>query len=252
MRLPDRFAYWPKVGREDSELLPSEEIASLWLWSWPQLLGWPRTVNWLFSPVVGNRIYPGDLWGVDSRGKLIIVETKTDRARSRTNPFEDFVPYSESSEAKILWRAESLHQRWLALWKRETVFLENHLSTLDHKKRLRGKYPGVVPYSRHRDAVWRWQDVYRDLIAPRFLSGRYERSIDRGLRLRRQAGDPPPIFVGLVATVREGDPRLSGSGRKDLFDLRAQLGRQRVFYRAIRAGRGVKKIRFHSWSPGGA
>lgn len=250
-KLPDRFAYWPKVRREESDLLSSEEIASLWLWGWPRLLGWPCTVNWLFSPVVGKRTYPGDLWGVDSRGELIIVETKTDRARSRTNPFEDFVPYAESSEAKILCSADSLQERWRSLWKQETTFLENHLSTLDLNTQLTGKYPGVVPYSRHRDAVFRWRDMYRARIAPRFLSGGYESSVDRGLRLRRRAGDPPPRFVGLVATVRKSDPGLSDAGRKSFSDLRAQVGPQRVFYRAVRASRGDKKIRVHAWSPGG-
>src|SRR3990167_6071043 len=88
-----------RVGRRAGDILPSEESASFLLWAWPDLLGWPRQINWLFSPVVGKHKYPGDLWGLDSQGGLLIVETKFDRTRARQDPFADFIEKDYCSRA---------------------------------------------------------------------------------------------------------------------------------------------------------
>ena len=53
--------------------LAHEEEALIWLWWRPDLLGWPRTLEWVDSP----RCDParrGDLWGIDSSGRLLIIE----------------------------------------------------------------------------------------------------------------------------------------------------------------------------------
>src|SRR5438046_1174944 len=81
-------------GRQ-SEKLMHEEEAAVWLWylaaAWPSqpaLPGWPCSIEWIFSPVTGNKQWPGDVWGVDERGELVIVEGKMG---DRRDPFEDFV-----------------------------------------------------------------------------------------------------------------------------------------------------------------
>lgn len=48
----------PKKDVIGGDLIPNEESASLWMWAWPRLLGWTKTINWLFSPVTGKARYP--------------------------------------------------------------------------------------------------------------------------------------------------------------------------------------------------
>ena len=116
IRLPPQSARCavpiPRAGAHGGGLLPSEESASFLLWAWPRLLGWPRTINWLFSPVTGKDSYPGDLWGLDSRGELLIVETKLDRKGATQDPFEDFVAYCRQPANEKRWRADHLRRRW--------------------------------------------------------------------------------------------------------------------------------------------
>ncbi|SRR6266567_2237700 len=188
--LPTRYAFCaPPIAeprRTFGEIIPSEESASLWLWAWPRLLGWPRRINWLFSPVVGNKKYPGDLWGIDSAGHLIIVETKINRGAALQNPFEDFVPYTRSNANNRLWSAETLFNRWWDLLISELAFIASELPRLCLARQPEGTHRGVVPYSVHRDAVWRWQELYRNQIAALIVDGSYERAVRRSLRCVRQ------------------------------------------------------------------
>jgi len=252
MALPQRFALClPPIGhpnRAEGHVLPSEESASLWLWAWPRLLGWRHSINWLFSPVTGKDKYPGDLWGIDSRGNLVLVETKIDRDRPKLDPFEDFVPFCKFPRAE-LWTAASLEARWLRLLKKEMVFLESELSQMTPQTELDATYPGVVPYSRHRDAVWRWQHLYRTRIAPAIADGRYERAVRRGLRCRRAVGNPKPVFIGLVASIRVGSPELSSSGQRSMRILQSTVGSERVLLRGIRGSQGPKMLRIQCWGP---
>jgi len=252
LHLPQRFAYClppiPRPGPKAGDLIPSEESASLWLWGWPCLLEWPGRINWLFSPVVGNKTYPGDLWGVDSRGDLLIVETKIIRASTTADPFEDFVLYAREGPRQLL-AAERLYQRWAELLRSERLFIREHLSMWKPDGRPRGTFPGVVPYSSHRETAWRWQDLYRSRIAEPLASIAYERAVRRSLRSREAQGNPAPVFIGLVATIRAGDPHLSSRGRRAVAALQEQVGRHNLVFRAIRATRGPKRLRIRSWCP---
>jgi hypothetical protein len=78
-------------------LVHAEEAGTFWVWAWPEILGWPVEITWLFSPVTGNDRWPGDLWGIDVSGELIILETK--RFRPGGDPFEDFLEYTDSAMA---------------------------------------------------------------------------------------------------------------------------------------------------------
>ena len=253
LRLPARFATCsppiPRAGLKDGDLIPSEESASLWLWAWPRLLGWPRRINWLFSPVTGKTVYPGDLWGLDSRGELLIVETKIARASKTTDPFEDFVPYTSSSRYDEACRASGLRRRWTRLLRSEREFIRERLTELDQDLRPRGTFPGVVPYSSHRDSAWHWRSLFRSRIAPRLLGPQYERAVRRSLDVRAAAGDAPPVFVGLVATIHDGDPRLSGKGLRAFTALQDRVGHDHVLFRAIRPARRSEELRIQSWCP---
>lgn len=255
MKLPSRSARCATpIVREDrrgGELLPSEESASFLLWAWPRLLGWPRRVNWVFSPVVGNKSYPGDLWGVDSRGDLLIVEAKLARAGRPQDPLADFVPYCSSPVASRLWTAASLRTRWRSLLHHEERFVRERASSLQPETALTGTYPGVLPYSRHRDATWRWQALFRQRIAPSFESGAYRRAVERSLRNRGRRNDPPPIFVGVIATVVRTEPSLSSRGNVAYHKLLLDVGRRRVCLRALRAEpHRPDSIRIRCWTFG--
>jgi hypothetical protein len=70
-----------------------EEEAIVWLWAKPSLLPWPRPVEWLFSPITGNKEWPGDLWGVDEDGELLIIENKIlKRSGHHYDPFRTLFP----------------------------------------------------------------------------------------------------------------------------------------------------------------
>lgn len=238
-----------RLNRLGGHLLPSEESASLLLWAWPRLIGWPRSINWIFSPVVGNKTYPGDLWGVDSRGELLIVETKLDRAQRPQNPLADFVAYSSWAAAPKLWHVDSLYRRWRSLVEDEEAFVCSCADRLRPEAPLSGTFRGVLPYSRHRDALWRWQGLFRERIAPRFVNGAYRCAVERSFRSRRNHGNPPPIFVGLMATVALNDPRLSKSGTAALRTLVHRVGRSRVLLRAMRVEPDASLgIRIRSWT----
>lgn len=252
MHLPSRSARcgFP-IARDDrsaGHLLPSEESASFLLWAWPQVLGWPCTLNWLFSPVVGNSTYPGDLWGIDSRGDLLIVETKLDRAGRPQDPLVDFVGYGSSKRTRELWTSVSLQARWHRLVEKEETFIREHSSRVDALARLCGTYPGVLPYSQHRDTVWRWQGLFRRRILPRFESGQYRRAIERGLRSRSEH-DRPPTFIGVIATVVQTPPRLSRRGELSFRSLASKVGRSRVLLRALKVEPDhSNSIHLRSWT----
>lgn len=62
---------------DEPTLSGGKNRAPYWLWAWPEILGWPSRITWLFSPPSGRRPWQADLWGVDANGELIIVETKS-------------------------------------------------------------------------------------------------------------------------------------------------------------------------------
>ncbi len=231
-----------------SELLPYEESASVLLWAFPSLLGWPREIHWLFSPVVGNSKYPGDLWGLDTSGNLLVVETKLDKPGRSTNPFEDFVRFVAGGMVSQHCPAEVLERRWRKLLKRELEFLGTASPFFSASCPTSGTYPGVVPYSRHRKAIWYWQDLYRQHIAPQLESGTHERAVARALRCRRAVADPDPVLIGLVAVTRNESPALSRAGADGARKLRAAVGSDRVHLRAVCPKHSGSEVAVRSWS----
>jgi hypothetical protein len=135
------------------DLVRYEEEATLWLWASPELLGWHRQIAWLFSPVVGKRLCPGDLWGVDEVGDLIPVETKLNRGGQ--DSFADFVGFEAEPECRSRLCSPFLLGRWEQLMRLEREFVRSKASQLTGDLSSAGKDPGVVPYSFKRFAVRR-------------------------------------------------------------------------------------------------
>lgn len=245
------------------ELIPFEESITLWLWAYPRLLGWPRAITWLFSPVTGRTTYPGDLWGLDSQGDLLVVETKLQRERSLQDPFEDFVPYCHNKKSKEYWSLASLKSHW-----EEQLAKKKRVDCSDSKQAtnahsLRGSFPGVLPFSSHGAAVGHWPDLYQRRIARQFSLGRYEAAVRESFSLRKARQNEPPIFVGLVGIIQPEDLRpldrrwsrdfrLSAKGWKAFESLREH---QEAHLRAIRARwHDVEHttIQIHCWTPDGS
>lgn len=239
------------LSPDESKARPYEEgAACLWLWAWPSFLGWPADIAWLFSPQVEKRRWPGDLWGVDSRGELLILEAKTCTPLHPTcDPFEDFLldgPGVVNGGCDTI-HAGCLRQRWEKYFTGERTFYTEHLDDLRDGKPLEGCYPGVVTYGYHRAQVQRWRQVYIDLIARELARHDwrdYRCRVDEYLRVRKQKGNPQPHIIGLGALVDVECLRLSRKGWQHYRELARRLGPDRVHLISIK-GRKVSSTCVH-------
>jgi hypothetical protein len=159
------------------------------------------------------------------------------------------VPYALSRAASKFWRTDSVYGRWCRLVRQEEGFIRKDAARLKSEAPLIGTFPGILPYSRHRDAVWRWQTLFREQVVPRFEDGTYRRAVERSFRIRKKHGDRAPTFIGVIATVGAEVPRLSARGRRALRILVDRVGHQRVLLRGMRIKPyGARGIRIQSWS----
>ena len=169
-----------------------EEESIVWLWAFPDLSHWQNRVEWLFSPVVGNKPWAGDLWGLDNKGNLLIIEAKNCRTQPKSNPFEDFENLLKSHDSfPEEFTSNKLRQKWDGLLKNELKFSNCY------DKRPKGKTKGIIPRSNHRNHIRRWQNIAK-LIDKRIRSDSYKNTIDCFLKKRRNRDNPIPHFFGLL------------------------------------------------------
>ena len=241
-----------RPDRDISDLIPSEESATVWLWAWPDLLGWSKPITWLFSPVVGRRVYPGDLWGPDSEGELVIVETKINRGRATQDPFEDFVGFcdrqAELAEGPSI-SANRLFPHWEDLYRQEMKSISACDGEIRRGIRLKGTYPGVLPYSYHRYTLSDWPKLYAELIAPRLVAPAYKQAVQSALELRRVRDNPTPCFFGVIAAVRQRISYLSSKGLAHANQLIAEVGAQRVHLRIFEVKKLQNEMQIEASSP---
>lgn len=101
----DRPWHYAEDGKRFVDLAHEEE-ALIWLWWRPDLLGWPKTLEWVDSP----RCDPerrGDLWGIDSSGRLLIIEAvhgSSADAFARLAQVHDAHPAPTVDEIEGCWR----------------------------------------------------------------------------------------------------------------------------------------------------
>ena len=193
----------------------------MWSWVWPELLGHDRAIAWLFSPVTGNTTWPGDLWGVDEAGQLIVVEAKTCKPGTKVDPFVDFVEAGASvaDGTSSVTSAAALRKRWHRLLDLERTFIRQHSAALQAGARLTGCYPGVVPYSFHRASVQRWRHLYLEHLAYKLSGSDYEARVEEHLRTREREGNGKAVIVALLSVLEGGAPLLSRSGKRHLRTL---------------------------------
>jgi hypothetical protein len=188
------------TGNQRTALKPEEEEAIVWLWAKPNLLPWPRPVEWLFSPITGNAEWPGDLWGVDEDGELLIIENKIlKRSGDHYDPFKDFVSYKGEPKFCI---AGTLFEKWSDLYHAEV----NFVSRLEDRGRDKR---GVLPNSVHCSCLQYWPKLTTDIEARiRNANGQYANAVMRYLSCRAIKGNPRPHYCGLfVRTQRQAEER---------------------------------------------
>lgn len=224
---------WHDLHSGSDGLFAAEENATFWLWAYPTLLSWPRKFEWLFSPVVGNTTYPGDLWGVDEAGNLILVETKRGQ---RSDPFQDFIHFEVERrwETKEFWK--KLKQRWTILYKSEQKFWQEYNQDILDRQVDEVSARGVLPYSSKRYVTRQWSKLYFEVIAPRLFKEQvYLENVTRFLE------EPHPItyrttyYIGLVLLRESNSPKLSRKGEKHRIELENLAGPDRVLLSGMTA-----------------
>lgn len=222
----------------ESQLTKYEEYTTLWLWAYPELLGWHYDIKWLFSPVTGNSKFPGDLWGIDSKGNLIVVEVKSAQNSRPHDPFIDFVEFEARKKTyrSDCFDAKLLETRWIRLLTREQLFLKDFLSDFrkgDLKKRTA---PGVVPYSSKRSVVVRWPFLYLHKIAEIFSPGSiYIKTVQKYLSKRSTNIYASQYYFGVIGTPPNTQAGLSRKGKANYDKLCIEIGKNRIHLVAINA-----------------
>lgn len=216
--LPEAYA-----GCRGTLAVRHEEDALCWLWAYPALLPWPSPVWWLYTPVVGNTRWPGDLWGVDARGELLILECK--QCRRGDDPFHDFVRYHRPG------RDEFTAAHWLTKWARhlraERAFPD---ATTE---RPAGRTDGLLPRSNRRAHIRRWPALAA-LMDAHIRSPEYEEAVRAALRVREQAGNPSPHYMALMVVSADQDV-LAGVAEASSRELQKVAGEGRVHVVTTRA-----------------
>ena len=226
------------VGREVEGdcLLSKEHSGRVWLWTWPELLLWEglrksqsrsQYIAWLgVYGSTANRC-PGDIWGLDNDGNLLLVELKV--WPGRHDPFSRFVQVAQDRHQ---FAADVLAHGWrnrLQLERTYAITAERLL--VQRAREAPSAAPGLLPYASRREALHAWPDLYGRLL--RWVcSVKYEALVDSRLEQRRRNGNPSPHFIGFAVMHRDEQPHLRGAWRHGYEALRNVAGRNRVHCRA--------------------
>ena len=171
------------------------------------MVGWGPGLNWVSPRVVDSRGRSlDDLWAVDPVGSLLISKITIDRGDA-PDPFGSLLQYVKSASMRRQWTADALHAR-------------------------------LVKYARKnsltQEAIKQLQFAYCASFVPLIGSDSYRQSIELSLEMRNALGNPPPVFVGVVASPQPGFS-LSTKALKSLDLLQKHLGSDRVLLRVISA-----------------
>jgi hypothetical protein len=170
---------------------------------------------------------PGDIWGLDRDGNLLIVELKVWPVLQ--DPFSRFVPIARQRRQ---FAADILAHGWRSRLHDERKYEQTARRLLrEGARRAPAAAPGLLPYSNRREALHAWADLYEELLSWVSSSG-YRDLVERRLELRRRADDPPPHFVGFAVMHREEEPSLRGVWKQGYTALCKAADPERVHRRA--------------------
>lgn len=190
-----------------------EEDALCWLWAFPNIFPWPNKVAWLYTPVVGNKRWPGDLWRIDSAGNLLITEAK--QCKRRDDPFIDFVRFHHPSREEF--SAVHWQQKWSKHFSAE-ISLPNGWS-----ERPPGKTDGILPRSNRRSHMRRWPSLSQ-LIDDQIRNKQYAQNVRQYLLIRDQIHNPIPYYIGLMIETDQNQQILTENAKRSAKTLITNLG----------------------------
>jgi hypothetical protein len=225
---------------KDSNLLVDtmhEEDALCWLWAFPSILPWPNPVAWLYTPVVGNTRWPGDLWGIDSAGDLLIIEAK--QCKRRDDPFIDFLKFHNPSRQEL----SAVH--WQLKWRKH---LSAEVSSPNGWSiRPPGKTDGILPRSNKRSHLRRWPSLSR-LIDDQIRTRQYTQNVQRYLQVRDQLHNPAPYYIALMIETDQKYPILTDVAKKSARALQTVAGDNHIGVIAVHCKRiSDKKGLIEAW-----
>lgn len=211
--------YWDSSFLIDTR---HEEDALCWLWAFPDIFPWPNPVTWLYTPVVGNTRWPGDLWGIDTKGNLLIVEAK--QCKRRDDPFMDFVRYHNSSRLEF----SAIH--WQVKWQKH--FLSEISFPNCWAERPSGRTDGILPRSNKRSHLRRWPELSQ-LIDDRIRSKQYAENVKRNLAIRNKLLNPTPHYIALMIETDLNYPILTDDAKKSAKTLQKICSKNHIGVIAI-------------------
>jgi len=197
-----------------------------WLWAFPEVFPWSNAVAWLYTPVVGNKRWPGDLWGIDSVGNLLIIEVK--QCKRRNDPFIDFIEFHHPPRKEL----SAVH--WQEKWEKH---YESEISYKNGwEERPQGKTDGILPRSNKRSHLRRWPALAKQ-IDHQIRSQEYVGDVQRFLQLRDQLHNPAPYYFALMIETDERHPILTEAGKKSARTLQNRAGKDQVRVTAVHCKR---------------
>ncbi len=203
-----------------------EEEALCWLWAFPAIFPWRKPIAWLYTPVVGNNRWPGDLWGIDTEGDLLVIEAK--HCRRNDDPFADFIAFHKP------FREELSSAHWQQKWANH---LSAELSFSDgSSERPIGKTGGMLPRSNKRSHLRGWQALSAR-IDQQIRSRKYAESVTRNLNARAKSNDPTPFYIALMMQTNANHPLLSETAQASARLLQECVGTSHVVVVAIHCER---------------
>jgi hypothetical protein len=249
-------------SRDEGALGVTEDDAAVWSWAWPESLLWlnDKPIRWMFPFVTGKGWAgwqgPGDIWGIDDQGELIIAELKKCNGET-VDPFIDFLCLKNPLEGQVydadqvrtahpLGRttdASALVDEWSKRLVQERAYIAAHLASYRAGKlppnhtgvRNGPAFAGVMSYSSKRETAFAWRHLYLDHVVPDLLDpGRYEAFVRTALAVRLERGSPPPHYMALLMVGPKADAKLSSHGKAHLRRLSELVGSGRVHIRAMR------------------
>jgi hypothetical protein len=175
-----------------------EEEAICWLWAFPLLLQRKSAITWLYTPVVGNKQWPGDLWGVDRTGDLLIIEAK--QYGRNNDAYLDFVNFHIDGRKEL--SAEHWKHKWLIHLQAELGFPDGLM------ERPKRNTDGILPRSNRRKHIRLWAELGK-LIDSTIRSGIYQETVLNNLQIRFANHNPTPYYYALIANSNKHKEPLS-------------------------------------------
>lgn len=173
-------------------VLHDEEDVTILFWANLGLLPRFGRLRWFYSPVNGD--LPGDLWGVDKNGELVIIECR--RIPNRRDPFAGFEKrIGERTDGCVILKSWP-EKYWAEVVNRRDCWTPP----------IGRKTNGFLPRSSKRRPLQRLKNLAR-VIDKDIRQYSFVREITELLDARQRAGNPSPHYGVLLIPRSCKDPK---------------------------------------------